>query len=77
MIVRPDAATVGGGDVTTGLSPHYSAFIHLPQLAAVHIQRREPATVAAVCVEALQVAKIQDFGLWCVADDGDLAGAMR
>ena len=37
----------------------------------------EPTAIAAVCVEALQVAEIQDFGLGRVADDGDLAGAVR
>ena len=52
-------------------------FIHLPQLPAVHVQRREPATIAAASVQALQVAQIQDFGLRRVADDGDLAGAVR
>ncbi len=36
----------------------------------------EPTAIAAVCVEALQVAEIQDFGLRRVADDGDLAGAV-
>ena len=51
-------------------------FIHLPVLAAIHIQRREPTVEAATGVEALQVAEIQDFGLWRVADDGDLAGAV-
>ena len=55
------------------------ALVRLPHLAALDVQRRQPAVAVTPGVDALEIAEVEDLAalLRGVADDGGLAGTVR
>lgn len=53
-------------------TPSCPPLIHLPALAARHVQRRQPTAIATARIDADQVPHVQDFQLRGVPQQGNL-----